>query len=421
MWGVAPRTRAISVPVGVVDDLRGDGRGWIIVAVAFGWLLALGMRLVVPALLPGITAEFRINNTTAGFAITLLWIAYASVQFPSGLLTDRIGERGVLLWSVVLGTVGILLFSVAPVFTIFLVACVIFGLGTGLYGTPRVTVLSKTYPRKDGTAIGVTFSAGNVGAAVLPFAAGVIGLQLGWRAGFAFAIPLFLVVLVALWRVAPRPTGREPTRLEAGSIRRMVAGIRQRPVLLMSGATTINVFTFQGFTSFLPLYLVIAKGLGPGVAAALYGLFFVVGAVIQPIAGASADRYGDRVVLLALAGVTALMLFTLPFVEGLGPLVAVIVLLGLRAGVAPLNSAYIASSLPHDVQGSGLGLLRTVFLGVGSTASIAVGVLADADLFDAAFLLLGGLVAITVGLYALLPPRRPITAAEPNDSPPSGA
>jgi len=159
------------------------------------------------------------------------------------------------------GTASVLAFAVAPVFGVFLGACLLLGVGIGLFGLPRVTLLARVYPRNDGTALGVTFAAGNVGSVVLPF------------------------------------------------------------------------------------------------------------------------------------------------VDGLAVLTVLSVLLGLRAGVGPLNNAYLVAVLPDEVEGVSYGLLRTVYLGIGATGSVAVGAFADADLFDEAFLVLGGLTAVVFGLYVLLPSR----------------
>ncbi len=57
---------------GVLAGLRGDGRGWTLSAVAGGWFFVLGLRFVVPALLPAIRADFPVSDTVAGAAITLL-------------------------------------------------------------------------------------------------------------------------------------------------------------------------------------------------------------------------------------------------------------------------------------------------------------------------------------------------------------
>lgn len=385
-----------------------DGRGPVLAIVALGWLLVSGTRFVVPALLPQIKTTFTITNTSAGFAVTLLWLTYAALQFPAGLLTDRWGERTLLLLSLAVATVGVLAFAAAPVFELFLGASLLFGLGIGLFGLPRVTLLSRSYPQNDGTALGVTFAAGNVGAVVLPFLAGWVGSQYGWRLGIGVLAPLFVLVLGGLWRIVSPRAGADARAVDASprhAVRRVAASLTDRTVLLLGMILTLVVFTWQGLTAFLPTYLIAEKGLSQGTATTLYGVFFAMSAVIQPLSGKAGDRYGYRPVLLSFAAVATLSLLLLPFVNGLSILTGLALVLGVRAGVGPLNNAYLVGVLPDDVEGASYGLLRTVYLGVGATGSVVIGAFADADLFDEAFLFLGGLTAILFGLYILLPTR----------------
>ncbi|WP_440009785.1 MFS transporter [Halomicrococcus sp. SG-WS-1] len=90
-----------------VGSLRGDGRGWALVAIALGWLLILGTRITIPVLLPGIKTTFAIDNATAGFTITVIWTVYGLSQFPAGLPSNRIGDRKVLIASLVVMTVSV--------------------------------------------------------------------------------------------------------------------------------------------------------------------------------------------------------------------------------------------------------------------------------------------------------------------------
>lgn len=180
-------------------DLRGGGKGWVLVAVAVGWTFLLGTRFVFSPLLPQYRAEFGISNTTAGFAITAVWIAYAAVQFPSGAVSDRVGERRVLVAAAVGAVVSVLVVATTPNFVVFLLGGILFGLGTGFYAPPRVTVLSNTFPERSSLVLGVTFAAGSIGAAALPFLAGQVSAVAGWRAGFGFVLPGLVVVALTLW------------------------------------------------------------------------------------------------------------------------------------------------------------------------------------------------------------------------------
>lgn len=390
----------------VREELWTDGRGPVLLFVAGGWFLVLGTRFVFPALLPEIKATFDISNTVAGAAITAIWVAYAAVQFPSGALSDRLGERAILVASVLVATVAVAVVAVTPTFAMFLVGAVLFGLGTGLYGPPRVIVLSNTYVRRDSTAIALTFAAGSLGSAALPFLGGRLATRFGWRAGFAVVAVPFLLVSVGLWRSLPRHASdaRRAVEGSAGHVaRRLASAVTDRAVLFAWAAMALSLFVFQGVTAFLPTYLVDVKGFTTETAATVYLVFFVVGAVAQPISGSLGDRFGRRRVLMGLAALGAVPLAILPFGDGLAALTALAALLGVRLGLGPLNNAYIADAFPKDIQATGYGFVRTFHVALGATGAVVVGYMADVALFDEAFLVLAVLSLLGVVLYACLP------------------
>jgi len=395
-------TRRIESALSTVTDLRGDGRGRVLLTVAIGWLFALGTRMVLPALLPQIKVEFTMGNALAGGLLTVLYIAYAATQFPAGILADRIGERRTLFASVLLTALGAVALTIAPSLTVFIAGTVLFALGSGLYGAPRVTVLSRIYPDRDGTALGLTFAAGNVGSSLLPIIAGVLAVVVGWRFGFGFVVLPLVVVAVAVWWFVPERTVRDRTQ-EHGETTQLREALFTPQIGLAWVSMSLVLVAYQGITAFLPTYFVEVKGLGAAVASTLFGLFFAAGAIWQWTAGVTADRMGAQRTLVGIGVVATVTVLVLPFMGGLVPLALLSLLLGIRLGFGPLNNAYVASALPEDVRGSGLGLFRSLQLLVSSVGSLIVGVMADAGWFDAAFLLLGGITGLgTVG-YVLLP------------------
>ncbi len=398
-----------------IRAVHDDGRGWTLLAVAGGWFFLLGLRFVVPALLPAITQDFPVSNATAGAAITLLWVTYAMVQFPAGALVDRLGERRLLVASVVLAATGLVGYALSPTFTIFLVATAAFGLGSGLYGPPRGTVLSRTFPDRDGVAFGVVLASGSLGAAALPVLATWLTGTAGWRSAIAVTIPGFLLVAVALRRAVPgrssTSTAEERVAADGGAAgartkaAAVVDAVRSRRVGLAVLAATLMLFIFQGLTAFFTTYLVTAKGLSAGTAGTLFGLLFVSGAVWQSVGGGLADRFGHGPVLAAIALSGAVPLAVLPFVSGTLALAGVAVLLGVRLSMGPISNAYVVSLLPQSVRGTTWGLLRTGFFTVGAFGSTVVGAMADRALFAEAFFLLAVLSVLAGIVYLFLPPR----------------
>jgi len=397
-----PRTRTVRA---VLRDLCRDGRGPVLLFVAAGWFFSLGVRLAYPTLLPYVRAEFGLGLTAAGLLITTLWTAYALGQFPGGILRDRLGDRAVLTASTALSAVTLLAVALSRTAPTLFAATMLFGFGTALFGTARFTVLADIYEDREGVAIGITMAAGNVGNVVLPVAATLIATALAWRVGLGLAVPFFAVFALGLWRVVPGRTVEAGGALSAHTLARICSGVTRRPVIVATGALLLVHFAWQGFTGFYPTYLVERKGLDPNVTAAVYGLFFASGIVVQPVAGAGSDRYGPRPTLLAAIGAAVVALAVLPFAGSLPALAALTVLASSVLGVVPVGNAYLVAALPADVEGGGLGLVRTVYIMGGAAGPVLVGAVADRGLFDLAFPLLAAAAVVAIGLVLRLPPE----------------
>lgn len=383
-----------------------DGRGWLLLTVGLGWFITLGSRFVVPAVLPEIRTDFGINNTAAGLAITIIWLTYGGTQFPAGALVDRVGERNLLVGSLLVGGVGLLLFAGSPTFAVLLLAGGAYGIGTGLYGPARSIVLSRTFPDNDGTAFGVVLALGSIGAAALPLVGGVLTGRIGWRLALGGFAPLFLLIAIGVWwAVPPREEegGRGLSFVErVGGLR---AAIGRRVVIVPGLGILFMLFAFQGVTAFFPTYLVLERGFSAALAAAVFAGMFVAGAAFQSILGVFADRWGHRRVLVGAAATSVVPLLALPFVTGLPAIVGVAVLLGVRFAAPPLTNSYIVRVLPADVRGTSWGFVRSVFFVVGSTASVLVGAMADRALFDEAFFVLAAVTAAGTVCYVFMPER----------------
>lgn len=379
------------------QTLWNDGQGWLLLTVSLGWALTIGTRIVYPALLPEIRLEFAFGYTTAGVLVGLVWAAYGVTQFPGGLLADVTTDRTALVAGTTITAVGIGSVVFSPAFGLLVLATAVMGAGTGIYGTSRVTVLSNAYPDNDSTAIGVSQAAGNVGNAVFPVVAGVASAYVGWRLGLGFLAPLLVVVTVGLWLTIPAP----PTRGVSSPVRHLLSrtgeALRRPPVYAGTGMLLLLMVVYQSLTGFLPTYLTDAGGLSASEAATVYGGFFAVAVIAQLVAGLLADRIGIRPTIglcgsLSLPGFVAVLV-----ADGIGTLLVGVVLLSGLLGCFPPAHSYLVNAFPSSIQGTGYGIVRTVYIGCGALGPVATGVLVDLRSFTVAFLALS-VVALAVAV-----------------------
>lgn len=380
-------------------DLWGDGRGWILLTVGVGWALSIGVRFVYPTLVPYFQTDFRIGLSTTGLLLTLLWASYAIGHVPGGILGDRIGEGNVVVLSTLISAGAVFVVATSMNVWMLFAGTIGFGLATALYGPTRFTIFTDIYPKRAGSAIGLTMSAGSLGNTVFPVVAAVIASYATWRFGIGAFGPLFVGVAVGLRIVVPSRTSGGSSAvddLSSAVLARIRSGITRKSIPLVVAIQATVSFVIQGFSSFYPTYLTVTKGLSPSVAATLFGLFFAVGAIVQPLSGSMLDRFGTRSTLVVYLGGCAVALWLLPFVHGLVPLVAVTILVSSWNGCGVVTQTYIANSLPDDMQGTGLGTLKAGWMMVGATSPLLIGILANYGLFDEGFLLLAAVA--TLGL-----------------------
>jgi MFS family permease len=393
--------RLLSIPRRTVADLWGGNREKMLFSVAFGWFLSISLRMVYPALLPYLRTDYNLTLTTAGLLLSVLWVAYACGQLPGGILADWAGERLLLTASSVLAATMLALVIVSGSSSILFVATALFGIGTALYGVSRFTILEKIYPDRLGTATGVTMAAGDLGNSVMPPVAGFIAVIAAWQFGFGFAIPLFLLAAIGLWATLPKqnPTVSLSESLELSSV---VSSLTRPRILLGIGLLVLWSVVMQSVIGFYPTYLTEEKGLSVQAATILFGFFFALGMLMKPAAGRAFDRIGVRVPLLVFMGAAGIALSLLPFVGNVWLLVLVTVLASGLLGFETIVISDLTQRLPDGAQGTNLGALRTVYVGIGGLSPILFGAIADQGYFDEAFLGAGALAMIVVLIVFIL-------------------
>ncbi|WP_435075771.1 MFS transporter [Halorubrum sp. HHNYT27] len=368
------------------------------------FLVTYFARLAISPVVPLIVDDFAVSNTAIGVALSGMWLAYGTAQFPSGVLADRYGERLVILVAVGGTTAMSVVLGLAPVYSAFVLAAVLLGLVAGLHYAVATTLLSRTFDNL-GTAIGLHSIGGPLAGLVAPVAAAWVGVRYGWRPAVALAAlvgaPVFLLFA---WRVRPTEPRRpdQPMR-ERFALAPLVELLSRPSVLLPLFVAMIGTYVVQGVMSFLPTFLVEFRGYSPSVAAGVFSAFFVVRAVAQVGLGRLSDR-ADRDVAIG-AAMLAGAVGTAAFVLGPGWIgVGVAVLLaGSGASFFSAIDPRFMDALGDAERGAGFGLVRTVYTVIGSAGSFGVGLAADLFGWGVSFAILAVLFGVT---FAVLTANR---------------
>ena len=375
-----------------MDSIFDDRQTKILTAVALGHFLTLGIRLIVPALLPKIREELMLDLTTSGALVTGMWLIYALGQFPAGAVTDWIGERHILTSSMVFTMIGSIALFVSQGLIGVAAGVGLIGVGAAMLGTTRMTVISDVF-EDDTEAQGILAAAGNLGSLLLPLIAGAIAV-FGWRYGFIWLVPGFVLVLGLLLRWVPVSTSAPIDGSVKDEINEIMTATDRRELILATVVFSLSIFVYNAVTGMYPTYLSTIKGLDGVTLSVVYAMFFLAAIVVEVFVGPLQDRFGSLRVAIGLMMISACSLVILPVVTGLIPLLIVSFLINVMAVIWPMEASRITSCLPDEVEGMAFGGVRTIYMLVGATGSIVVGALADAGLFHLSLQLQGGILLI---------------------------
>jgi len=388
-----------------VTALWGGGKGRFLVVIAGGWGILLGARMIYPVLLPYLRSSYGLDLTVAGLLVSILWLGSALGQLPGGILADRYSERLVMTAGTITVAGALVAVMTAPTPLLLFVATGLVGVGQSLYPIARITILSDIYPDRIGSALGVTMATGDLGQTVLPPIAGALAAAMAWQAGLGFLIPLLLLVGVLLWVVLPAQTATENAvdTTSIGGLAAVVARLRRENLLFVAFILFLYILIWQSFTGLYPTYLVEEKGISSSAAGLLFSVFFGFGVVVKPVAGAAYDRLGMKLtlVLVLLGPIGGFVL--LPIIEGFWPLALVTVLVSTMLGTGAITQSFLSDAIPDDIQGTGLGIVRTTSSTLGAAGPVLFGALADRGYFDEGYVLLAAVLAVVVLLTLRLP------------------
>ncbi|MFC9994846.1 MFS transporter [Nocardia sp. NPDC127526] len=388
------------------DDLqaeRATRRGWLGVAtVGLGTFTVVTSEMLPVGLLTPVSADLRITEGAAGLTMTVTGLT-AAVSAP--LLTawfGRFDRRTVLCALLAVLLLGNLAAALAPNFGVMIAARVLVGLGMGGVWALAAGLAVRLVPvRSAGTATSIVFS-GVAVASVLGIPAGTfLGALAGWRAAFATAAGLALLVLIAVAAVLPALPAEQALPLR-GALRR-AADPRVRTGLLVVAFLVTG--HFAAYTYIRPV-LEQVSGAGAAAIGALLLGYGIAGVLGNFAAGSRAIR-SPRATLITIAALLALAVLVLPALGGTVATAAGLLLLwGLAyGGVSVGTQTWMLLAAP-DARESVSALFVAVFNAAIAVGALAGGLAAD-HLGITSPMWLGGLLAVAAVLTAAVgtPPR----------------
>ncbi len=368
-------------------------------------------RVVFSPLLVQIEEELHLSHAKSGSLFLLISIGFAPVMLGSGFVSQRLTHRGTILLSSITCGVAVLIIAFSRSLIGIQIGMTVLGMGSGLYFPSAMATMTRLVdPEHWGKAISLHEAGPTMGFVLAPIIA-ELGLSFtSWRGVLIIVgvAGLMMTAIFALFGQGGRFAG-EPPRLDN------VGRIFYQPsfwiiAILMSLACGASV----GVYSILPVYLISERGLDQGLVNTLVGLSRLSGLVTLFLAGGLADHFGAKRVMGGIYAATAILTGLLGFGQNVILVIVVFFQPAVVAAFFPVALLGLANVGPPRTRNVAVSLMiPLVYLFGGGVVPAGMGVIGEYYGFALGFLLMGGLLLVSL-CFLLFLRSRPDPKPDPN-------
>jgi MFS family permease len=375
----------------------------------------VGFGLIIP-FLPAMARDLGASD----FVAAALAACYSLMQFLAvpvwGRISDRVGRRPVLVWSIAASALGMVFLGLAQTLTMVFLARLWSGAATANIAVAQAYIADVTQPRERAKGMGIIGMGFGLGFMIGPFIGGELGRFhiLGHQGTLpAFVSAAFSVVnLIFALRYLPEslPPEKRTTRIrklaliDVAALRQAVGNPGVGLILLIAFN---SIFWFAGVQALFRLFTLDAFAMNVEHTGRVLGLVGLVSVIVQGgLIGRLNKRFGEIRLLSA-----ALVLMSVGFVlQGLSVTVGVPMFIAASAITAagtalhmPSVSSYVSRRVGPDMQGATLGLMQSAGSLARAGGPLLWGLLYDGLGLRVPFYIAAGAIALLLLAIPRLP------------------
>lgn len=355
--------------------------------------------MIVP-ILPIYAASLGISQTALGFLFGSYALALLITTPIFGMISDKLGRRGPMLWGILGLAAATLLFAFANTFWFLLLARILQGCAAAITWTAGLALLADFYPSEErGQAMGIALSGQAIGILVGPSMGGWL-YQIGGYM-FPFFVAAGMAVLDGLLRLLLLK--EEPHR-EKQTEQQPFELLRNQRFLLIVGAVMIGAAVPSALQPTLPARFEAVFHATPLVIGLLFAVPTIAYAVIAPLIGRLSTKLGHaRMTVLGFI-ITALAMAFVTLPSNIYLEIAALSLIGIGMGMILAPSLPCMADLAQEKENASYGFTFAIYntaYSVGMMVGpVLSGLLSENFGLQWAYVILAGAIVLYMLVFA---------------------
>ncbi len=327
---------------------------WTLMGVSF--IDHLGGALMFPFFALYITSKFNVGMTEVGILFALFAISSFIGSTIGGALSDRLGRRGMLIFSLITTSISSVLMGVVNSLAAFYVLALLVGILTDVGGPARQAMMADLLPEKKRVSgFGVYRVVFNISAAIGPAIGGFMATRSYLVLFITDAVlSLITAILVYLYipETMPEPHADAPKESMGATFGGYITVLKDRIFVLYIFASILAGLVYMNFNTTLGVFLRDYRG----IPESGYGLLITINATMVVFMQFSISRIIDKfqpMVMMALGTLLCALgfaLFGFVYTYNLAIIAMVIITIGEMIW-APVSNALVAMFAPENKRG----------------------------------------------------------------------
>jgi DHA1 family bicyclomycin/chloramphenicol resistance-like MFS transporter len=365
---------------------------------------AVTMNMFLPSL-PAMATHFNTSTVTMGLAVGVYLGASAVFQILSGPLSDMIGRRPIVLWSLAIFIAASVAINFAPNLTTFFILRALQAVAGTTMVLSRAIVRDTTSTEKAGSRIAYVTMGMSIVPMISPAIGGYIETHFGWQGNFwmlgLIGAMCFAIAFMDQGETAPSTS------------KNAWAQFQQYPALLTSQrfwgyclASSLGSGAFFAYIGGAPFVGSVIYGLSPQ----QLGLYFGAPALGYFVGNFLSGRYSTRFgidtmvtcgLLITLFGLSMSFAISAASLGSAKAFFGFMTLVGLGNGMTIPNATAGMLSIKPELAGTASGLGSAIMIGGGAALSAIAGLQLQGATSDLPLIELM-LVSVFAGLLCIL-------------------
>ncbi len=350
-------------------------------ALFFGY--AFIQRVAPSVMTSELMRDFAVGGAALGSLSAFYFYAYASIQLPVGMLTDRYGPRKLMSFAVGLCALASIGFGLSDSLLAASIGRALIGVTVAFAFVGTMAIAGYWFkPAQYAMLAGALQTVGMSGAIFGQAPLRHVVEALGWRGTMGVLAVIALLLAALLFILVPRRTS-EQREVEVRSdvmigLKAVAANLQTWLCALIGFGMAATMLGFGGLWA-VP-WLSSVHGYSTVEAAGITSMLFAGWAIFSPFVGWISDRMGRRNPILTLGSAVGFMAFavTIFFTPGsTALLMGLIFIIGMGGSAMTVCFGSVKEHNKLQYSSTGLGLMNMCVVGSGAIMQPLIGWLLD--------------------------------------------